>query len=56
MLLLLWRDQATTVFAMGVLLLMLFAMLCTPMINQKFTHERFATIGATGGDELSIAV
>src|SRR5258708_35230674 len=54
-LLLLWRrHQATAERARRVLLLMLFAVICAPVIDHIFTHEWFAAIGATTSDVLAI--
>src|SRR5260370_40418065 len=54
LLLLLRRHQATAERARRVLLLMLFAVFCAPVIDHIFTHEWFAAIGATRSDLLAI--
>ena len=52
--LLLGRDEAATVRTGWVLALVFLAVSCTPVIDQVFTHEWFAAVGATGSYMLAV--
>jgi len=54
--LLLGRDQATAERACRVLTLVFLAVFCAPVIDQVFTHEWFAAVGAAGSDLLAITL